>query len=179
LHLLEVGQGSPTILLEAGLMSTVLSWSDLQRSLAESFRVVSYDRAGLGWSELGPMPRTADRIVEELHTLLERAAIPPPYILVGHSFGGLTMPLFAARFSDEVRVNWYWKGRGWVLQDSIPIKIVGGRAEGFRGYGFKSNYKPGAWKVQVETTDGREIGRVYFGLEAVPASPRSFEIDVE
>ena len=84
-----------------------------------------------------------------------------------------------ARFSDEVRVNWYWKGRGWVLQDSIPIKIVGGRAEGFRGYGFKSNYKPGAWKVQVETTDGREIGRVYFGLEAVPASPRSFEIDVE
>jgi hypothetical protein len=83
------------------------------------------------------------------------------------------------RFSDEVRVNWYWKGRGWVLQDSIPIKIVGGRAEGFRGYGFKSNYKPGAWKVQVETNDGREIGRVYFDLEAVPASPRSFEIDVE
>jgi len=83
------------------------------------------------------------------------------------------------RFSDEVRVNWYWKGRGWVLQDSIPIKIVGGRAEGFRGYGFKSNYKPGAWKVQVETTDGREIGRVYFDLAAVPASPRSFEIDVE
>ena len=84
-----------------------------------------------------------------------------------------------ARFSDEVRVNWYWKGRGWVPQDSIPIKIVGGRAEGFRGYGFKSNYRPGAWKVQVETTDGREIGRVYFDLETVPASPRSFEIDVE
>jgi pimeloyl-ACP methyl ester carboxylesterase len=102
LHLLEAGHGGPTILLEAGLMSTVLSWSELQRALAGSFRVVSYDRAGLGWSDLGPMPRTADRIVDELHTLLERAAIPPPYVLVGHSFGGLTMPLFAVRFPDQV-----------------------------------------------------------------------------
>jgi pimeloyl-ACP methyl ester carboxylesterase len=111
LHLLESGHGNPTILLEAGLMSTVLSWSELQRALAGSFRVVSYDRAGLGWSDLGPMPRTADRIVEELHTLLERAAIAPPYVLVGHSFGGLTMPLFAARFPDEVA--------GMVLVDPV------------------------------------------------------------
>ena len=101
LHLLERGQGSPTIILEAGLMSTVLSWSEIQRTLARSYRVVSYDRAGLGWSDLGPVPRTADRIVEELHTLLERAAIPPPYVLVGHSFGGLTMPLYAARHPQE------------------------------------------------------------------------------
>lgn len=101
LHLLESGSGSPTIVLEAGLMSTVLSWSHLQRELAQSYRVVSYDRAGLGWSDLGPMPRTADRIVDELHTLLQQAGIAPPYLLVGHSFGGLTMPLFAARFPDE------------------------------------------------------------------------------
>ena len=101
LHLLEKGQGSPTIVLEAGLMSTVLSWSEIQSTLSRSYRVVSYDRAGLGWSDLGPMPRTADRMVEELHTLLERAAIPPPYVLVGHSFGGLTMPLFAARYPQE------------------------------------------------------------------------------
>ncbi|HEY2458901.1 MAG TPA: alpha/beta hydrolase [Candidatus Acidoferrum sp.] len=111
LHILESGQGSLTILLEAGLMSTVLSWTDLQRQLARSFRVVSYDRSGLGWSDLGPMPRTADRIVEELHTLLQRAAIPPPYILVGHSFGGLSMPLFAARFPEEVA--------GMVLVDPV------------------------------------------------------------
>src|ERR1700760_791856 len=102
LHILESGQGSPTILLEAGLMSTVLSWTELQRRLEQSYRVLSYDRAGLGWSELGPMARSADRIVEELHTLLQRAAVPPPYVLVGHSFGGLTMPLFAARFPEEV-----------------------------------------------------------------------------
>ena len=101
LHLLEAGRGSPAIVLEAGLMSTMLSWSEIQRTLAQSYRVVSYDRAGLGWSDLGPMPRTAERMVEELHTLLERAQIPPPYVLVGHSFGGLTMPLFAARYPQE------------------------------------------------------------------------------
>jgi len=102
LHLHETGSGGPTILLEAGLMSTVLSWAALQRELSKSFRVVSYDRAGLGWSELGPMPRTAERIVDELHTALGKAGIAPPYILIGHSFGGLLMPLFAARFPQEV-----------------------------------------------------------------------------
>lgn len=102
LHLYEAGTGGPTVVLEAGLMSTMLSWSGLQRELAKSFRVVSYDRAGLGWSDLGPMPRTAERIVEELHKVLEKAAIAPPYILVGHSFGGLTVPLFAARFPNDV-----------------------------------------------------------------------------
>jgi hypothetical protein len=85
------------------------------------------------------------------------------------------------RFSDQVQVRWYWKddARGWVLQDTIPIKIVGGRAEGFRGYGFKSNYQAGEWKVQVETTDSREIGRVYFSLETRPQWPRSFEIEIQ
>jgi pimeloyl-ACP methyl ester carboxylesterase len=103
LHILESGMANgPTVLLEAGLMSTVLSWSELQQELSRDFRVVSYDRAGLGWSDPGPMPRTAGRIVEELHLLLSKAAIWGPYILVGHSFGGLTMPVFATRFPEEV-----------------------------------------------------------------------------
>jgi hypothetical protein len=86
-----------------------------------------------------------------------------------------------ARFSDEVTMRWYWKpeGSGWKLQDSIPIAIVGGREEGFRGYGVKSNYQPGDWKVEVETTDGREIGRIYFVVETVPAAPRSFQTDLQ
>jgi hypothetical protein len=85
------------------------------------------------------------------------------------------------RFSDQVLMRWYWKdeARGWTLQDSIPIKIVGGREQGFRGYGFKTNYQPGAWKVQIETTDSREIGRVYFDLQLGPEWPREFEIDIE
>lgn len=111
LHLLESGSSHPSIVLEAGLMSTVLSWSNLQRELAQSYRVVSYDRAGLGWSDPGPMPRTAERIVDELHTLLQRAQVSAPYVLVGHSFGGLTMSLFAARFPDETA--------GMVLVDPV------------------------------------------------------------
>lgn len=85
------------------------------------------------------------------------------------------------RFSDQVTMRWFWKDakHGWTLQDSIPINIVGGRREGFRGYGVKSNYQFGDWKVQVETTDGREIGRVYFNVEIAPIAPRSFEVDID
>ena len=84
------------------------------------------------------------------------------------------------RFSDQVTMRWFWKDHrlGWTLQDKIPIKIVGGREEGFRGYGTKANYQPGEWKVQVETADEREIGRVYFDLETGPEEPRSFEYDL-
>jgi hypothetical protein len=93
-----------------------------------------------------------------------------------------------SRFSDQVMMGWYRyeggpKGRGWVLQDTIPIKILGGREEGFRGYGVKTNYQPGKWKVQVETTDGREIGRIYFSVESVPIAlgleARSFAADLD
>jgi hypothetical protein len=86
-----------------------------------------------------------------------------------------------ARFSDQVQMRWQWRdpARGWVTHDTIPIRIVGGREQGFRGYGVKSNYQPGDWKVQVETLDGREIGRVYFELAVVSESPRSFETAVD
>ena len=84
-------------------------------------------------------------------------------------------------FADQVFMRWYWKdeARGWTLQDSIAIRIVGGREDGFRGFGTKANYRPGAWKVQVETTDAREIGRVYFDLVAAPAAPRTFLVQVD
>jgi hypothetical protein len=85
-----------------------------------------------------------------------------------------------ASFADEVSMRWFHReAQGWTPRDTIPIRIVGGRAEGFRGYGFKSNYQPGEWKVQIETTDGREIGRVYFNVETVPASARSFRVDLQ
>ena len=86
-----------------------------------------------------------------------------------------------ARFSDQVQMRWHWKdpARGWMLHDTIPIRIVGGREQGFRGYGFKSNFQPGEWKVQVETTDGREIGRVYFDLALAPETPRNFTIQTD
>jgi hypothetical protein len=84
-----------------------------------------------------------------------------------------------ASFADEVRMLWFHREqRRWALQDTIPIKIVGGRAQGFRGYGFKSNYQGGDWKVQIETTDGREIGRVYLDVEPVPPSPRTLTVEL-
>jgi pimeloyl-ACP methyl ester carboxylesterase len=101
-HVRDMGEGSPTVIFESGLMSTVLTWQQIQPQLAKSTRAVSYDRPGLGWSDSGPGPRTAARIVEELHALLAEAKIAPPYVLVGHSFGGLTMPLFATRYPGEV-----------------------------------------------------------------------------
>jgi hypothetical protein len=83
-----------------------------------------------------------------------------------------------ANFSDQVLLRWHRRGAlGWALQDTIPIRIVGGREEGFRGYGFKGNYEPGEWKIQVETTDGREIGRIYFDLEAAPPAPRELRVE--
>jgi hypothetical protein len=84
------------------------------------------------------------------------------------------------RFSDQVLMRWYHReSRGWALQDSIPINIVGGREEGFRGYAVKTNYQPGAWKVQVETTDEREIGRIYFDVETAVEAPRSFQLTID
>jgi hypothetical protein len=86
-----------------------------------------------------------------------------------------------SRFADQVQMRWSWKdpARGWTPGETIPIRIVGGREQGFRGYGFKANYQPGAWKVQVETADGREIGRVYFDLVLAPAAPRNLTTEID
>jgi pimeloyl-ACP methyl ester carboxylesterase len=102
LHSLVMGEGSPAVIFESGLMSTVLSWKDSQPEIAKTTRTMAYDRAGLGWSDPGPETRDADHIVIELRKLLDRKRIPPPYVLVGHSFGGLTTQLFAARYPEDV-----------------------------------------------------------------------------
>lgn len=70
------------------------------------------------------------------------------------------------KFSDEVRIRFLYRDRrGWTTSDLIPMKIVGGRSEGFRGVAYKSNYQKGDWRVQVETTDEREIGRIHFEVQ--------------
>jgi pimeloyl-ACP methyl ester carboxylesterase len=102
LHILSRGEGSPTVVFESGLMSTVLSWEAVQAEIAKATCAVCYDRAGLGWSDPGPAPRDAAQIVTELHRLLALAQISAPFILVGHSFAGLTTRLFAARYPEEV-----------------------------------------------------------------------------
>ena len=101
LHLHCAGDGAPTVF-DATLAACSLSWSRVQPSIARVTRACAYDRAGFGWSEGGLMPRTAGRIADELHQLLEIAAVPGPYILVGHSYGGLVMRVFAARHAAAV-----------------------------------------------------------------------------
>ena len=82
---------------ESGLGGTYLDWARVQPEVSRFARACSYDRAGYGWSEPGPEPRDARRIARELDALLARAKIPPPYVLVGHSFGGLAIRMFASR----------------------------------------------------------------------------------
>jgi pimeloyl-ACP methyl ester carboxylesterase len=102
LHINCVGQGSPTVLLDGGLGEWSADWVWVQQEVSDTTRVCAYDRAGMGWSELGPEPRDAKQISSELHTLLTKAGIGGPYVLVGHSFGGLYMQTYAARYPEEV-----------------------------------------------------------------------------
>src|SRR5215216_1386709 len=102
LHINCVGQGSPTVILEAANLGMSAHWVRVQRQVAETTRVCAYDRAGMGWSESGPEPRDARQISGELHTLLSKAGIEGPYVLVGHSYGGLYARMYAARYSEEV-----------------------------------------------------------------------------
>lgn len=95
MHLSCMGEGDRTVLLEAGLGDISLMYRPLQEELAATTRVCAYDRAGLGWSEPGPAPRTGEQMVAELEGLLKEAGEPGPYVLAGHSLGGLIMLLFA------------------------------------------------------------------------------------
>lgn len=112
MHLYCVGQGSPTVILAAGLDDFSIGWSLVQPEVAKTTRVCSYDRAGLGWSESSPEPRTSENMVKELHTLLINANVDSSYVLVGHSFGGALVRLYAQGYPDEVK--------GMILVDSTP-----------------------------------------------------------
>jgi len=110
-----MGQGTPTVVFDAGLGDSKDSWRWIWPDVAKRTRVFVYDRAGLGRSDPGPLPRTSRQIVEELHIALDRAWVDGPYILVGHSFGGLNMQLFARTYPDEVTAL--------VLIDPTPLEF--------------------------------------------------------
>lgn len=97
------GQAGPTVLLEAGIGgATSVTWAWVQRGVERFAPVISYDRAGLGYSDPGPMPRDGVELVSEFHTALANAGFHGPYVFVGHSYGGLLARLFADRYPDEV-----------------------------------------------------------------------------
>jgi pimeloyl-ACP methyl ester carboxylesterase len=102
LYLVEKGSSGPTVLFEAGIAATNLNWFHIQEAVSRFASTASYDRGGLGWSSPCRTARTPANLAAELHQMLEGAGIKPPYILVGHSFGGLVMRRFALNFPEEV-----------------------------------------------------------------------------
>ena len=125
LHVHATGRGSPTVVLEAGISASSLSWTLVQPAIASFARVVSYDRAGLGWSAPGAAPCTPARLAARLHALLQASGNPGPYILVGHSFGALIVRAFAAAFPAETT--------GLVLVDPFRPEEWWPLTEGQRG----------------------------------------------
>lgn len=107
LHLYCTGEathGSPTVILEQGLGGTSPAWALIQPEVAKTTRVCAYDRAGLGWSDPAPKgtPRDGKEVASELYALLQKANITGPYVMVGHSFGGLYTLYFSHQYTDEV-----------------------------------------------------------------------------
>jgi len=105
------GTGSPTVVLESGFGDVLPEWESVQQGIAKFARVCSYDRAGYGGSDPGPMPRTSAQIARELHSLLQNAGEKPPFVLVGHSFGGYHVRVFSGFYPNEVE--------GLVLVDAV------------------------------------------------------------
>jgi pimeloyl-ACP methyl ester carboxylesterase len=110
LNLYCLGKGTPTVVFESGLADEDTAWAFVQPAIAAHTRACSYDRAGLGYSDPGRRPADSANIVDDLHRLLNAASIKPPYILVGHSLGGMHIRLYADTYLSEVA--------GMVLVDS-------------------------------------------------------------
>lgn len=102
LHINCTGSGSPTVVVESGWGDMSATWGWVQPEVAKTTRVCTYDRAGMGWSDLSPEPRTAREYAKELHTLLTKANEPGPYVLVGHSMGAFIVIVYAHDYPDEV-----------------------------------------------------------------------------
>lgn len=123
LHLWCEGSGSPAVILEAGLGAYSVDWSLIRPALAARTRVCSYDRAGYAWSDRGPEPRGLRTSVSELHALLRAAGVSPPFILVGQSWGGRIVRVYAHRYPGEVAgmvlIDTYSEGEG-----KVPAAVI-------------------------------------------------------
>jgi pimeloyl-ACP methyl ester carboxylesterase len=170
LHLCVAGDAGPVVVLESGLPGG-LGFQHVRGPVSRFARTVAYDRAGIGQSEPGPLPRDARQIVSELHTALSNAHLPPPYVLVGQSMGGPYMRVFAATYPDEVI--------GLVLVDPA-------RADSYESFddvrAWFASHRPGDWS-RVESTCRRVpegaagmmatgVKRIETLIEGYPAAQR-------
>jgi pimeloyl-ACP methyl ester carboxylesterase len=164
LHLSCTGSGTPTVVLEpgAGAMSSSLGW--IAPAVARDTRVCVYDRAGRGWSEPADSAQDGAQIAADLHRLLQRGHVPGPYVLAGHSFGGLYVLTFAARYPDEVA--------GMVLVDSTaPASAVNAGAAS-AGHGGSSDAMSRVAAL-VSAAARLGLGRLYAQFDFGGLPPRS------
>jgi pimeloyl-ACP methyl ester carboxylesterase len=113
------GKGAPAVVVDAGITDQLDKMRPLQQRLAQITEVITYNRAGYGRSEPGPLPRNSGREAEELKALLKKASVPGPYVLVGHSLGALNVQVFASKYPNDVV--------GMVLLDPPPLSFILGR----------------------------------------------------
>jgi pimeloyl-ACP methyl ester carboxylesterase len=163
LHLNCSGSGSPTVVLEpgAGLMSSVSGW--ITPAVAQDTRVCVYDRAGHGWSEPADSPQDGAQTAADLHALLERGNVPGPYVLAGHSFGGLYVQSFAAQYPADVA--------GLVLVDSTergPVALPAASPDDDSSYDIM-----GRVSALLSSTARLGVGRLFSGYDSLP--PQSGE----
>ncbi len=152
LHIHCTGSGSPTVVIESGWGDMSASWGWVQPEVAKTTRICTYDRAGMGWSEASPQPRTAREYAKDLRTLLEKANEPGPHVLVGHSMGGFTVIVYAHDYPADVS--------GLVLIDSQDLPAADATAP-------QPAPKPGG--TSLPSLLGRTLALI--GLVRLPADP--------
>ncbi len=156
LHIHREGQGAPAVVIDVGIGSSSEEWRQLQKQIAEITHVCTYDRAGYGSSEPGPLPRHSGTVAEELHALLQGASVSGPYILVGHSLGALNLQVYAARYPDDVA--------GIVLLDPPPLSWILG--ESYLGLRQMAEQMTNEWQAQADrladSSDPRALAEAAF-----------------
>jgi pimeloyl-ACP methyl ester carboxylesterase len=152
LHIYCTGKGTPTVVLEAPAAGLSAAWADVQRQLSGKTRVCSYDRAGLGWSESGDRPFDPALVPAELRTLLSRANVPGPFVVVGHGLGAAFARMYAARPDADARAlvlvdppagstgmqpRWIMPASPWLARTGVlrAGRILSSRADGLAGGG--------------------------------------------
>lgn len=180
LHLWCTGSGTPTVILEASLGGSSLEWSWVQPGIAQFTQVCSYDRAGMGYSEEGPSPRTSRVIARELATLLDRGGIAGPVVVVGASFGVYNARVFAGDYAGRVAglvlVNASHEDQDERLEalisTSLPLFL--GRVVPFASHAFRAAIRfgiPVIASMGIPRLFGVAVGP---GVESVPSHIRQF-----
>jgi pimeloyl-ACP methyl ester carboxylesterase len=163
LHMLCMGSGSPTVLLEAGLGEGAASWAWISTAVARDTRVCVYDRAGRGWSDSAAVAQDGIGVAMDLHTLLDRGHVPGPFVLVGHSSGAQYVRIFAGRYPEQIA--------GMVLLDGQP-------AEAFEGLPDFPTFYDGFRRIAALLPSLAQlgVGRLVFHADFVSLPPQARDI---